>query len=109
MELVKSLFFFFIAGLCEIGGGYLVWLSIKEEKPIWYGILGGIILIAYGIVATFQTANFARTYATYGGVFIVMSLLWAYFFDGFKPDKFDIIGAVVALIGVCIICYAPRN
>jgi small multidrug resistance family-3 protein len=75
MEVVKSLFFFFIAGLCEIGGGYLVWLSIKEEKPIWYGILGGIILIAYGVVATFQTANFARTYATYGGVFIVMSLL----------------------------------
>lgn len=109
MEFVKSLFFFFIAGLCEIGGGYLVWLSIKEEKPIWYGILGGIILIAYGIIATFQTANFARTYATYGGIFIVMSLLWAYFFDGFKPDKFDIIGAVVALIGVCIICYAPRS
>ena len=74
MEVVKSLFFFFIAGLCEIGGGYLVWLSIKEEKPLWYGILGGIILIAYGIVATFQTANFARTYATYGGVFIVITL-----------------------------------
>jgi small multidrug resistance family-3 protein len=109
MEVVKSLFFFFIAGLCEIGGGYLVWLSIKEEKPLWYGILGGIILIAYGIVATFQTANFARTYATYGGVFIVMLLLWAYCFDGFKPDKFDVIGAVVALIGVCIICYTPRN
>jgi len=64
MEIVKSLLFFFIAGLCEIGGGYLIWLSIKEEKPIWYGIIGGIILIAYGIVATFQTANFARTYAT---------------------------------------------
>lgn len=109
MEIVKSLFFFFIAGLCEIGGGYLVWLSIKEEKPIWYGILGGIILIAYGVVATLQTANFARTYATYGGVFIVMSLLWAYFFDGFKPDKFDVIGATVALAGVCIICYAPRG
>lgn len=109
MEVIKSLLLFFIAGLCEIGGGYLIWLSIKEEKPIWYGIVGGIILIAYGIVATFQTANFARTYATYGGVFIVMSLLWAYYFDGFVPDKYDIIGAVVALVGVCIICYAPRG
>lgn len=109
MEIVKSLLFFFIAGLCEIGGGYLIWLSIKEEKPIWYGIIGGIILIAYGIVATFQTANFARTYATYGGVFIVMSLLWAYCFEGFTPDKYDIIGVVIALVGVCIICYAPRG
>ena len=109
MAIVKSLFIFFLAGLCEIGGGYLVWLSIKEQKPLWYGILGGIILIGYGIVATFQTANFARTYATYGGIFIVMSLLWAYCFDGFKPDKFDIIGAAVALLGVCIICYTPRS
>lgn len=109
MAVVKSLFIFFLAGLCEIGGGYLVWLSVKEEKPVWYGILGGIILVGYGIVATFQTANFARTYATYGGIFIVMSLLWAYFFDGFIPDKYDIIGTVVALIGVCIICYAPRT
>lgn len=82
---------------------------ILEITGVKESIVGGIILIGYGIVAKFQTANFARTYATYGGIFIVMSLLWAYCFDGFKPDKFDIIGATVALIGVMIICYAPRN
>jgi small multidrug resistance family-3 protein len=71
MAILKSLFIFFIAGICEIGGGYLIWLSIKEEKPIRYGILGGVILIGYGIVATFQIANFARTCATYGGVCII--------------------------------------
>ena len=62
----------------------------------------------YGVVATFQTQNFARVYATYGGVFIVLSLLWAYKMDNYVPDRFDIIGASVALIGVCIIYYAPR-
>lgn len=108
MEIIRSLAIFFLAGLCEIGGGYLVWLWLKEGKPLWYGILGALILVAYGVVATWQTANFGRTYATYGGVFIVMALIWAWKVDGFKPDRYDIIGAAVALIGVCIIIYAPR-
>ena len=109
MAILKSVLIFLLAGLCEIGGGYLVWLWLRDGKPLWYGLLGAGILIAYGIVATWQTANFARTYATYGGFFIVMSLLWAYKFDNFKPDKFDIIGAAIALVGVCIIFYAPRH
>src|SRR3989339_2062845 len=109
MEIIKSLSIFILAGLCEIGGGYLIWLWLKEGKPLWYGIIGAIILIAYGIVATWQTANFGREYATYGGVFIVLALLWAWKVDGFKPDKWDIIGATIALIGACIIIYMPRN
>lgn len=109
MDVIRSLSIFILAGLCEIGGGYLIWLWLKESKPLYLGIIGAVILIAYGIVATWQTANFGRVYATYGGVFIVMALLWAWKIDGFKPDKFDIIGATVALIGVCIIIYAPRG
>jgi len=108
MVILKSVLIFILAGFCEIGGGYLVWQFLKEDKPLWYGILGGIILVFYGIVATLQTESFARVYATYGGFFIVMSLLWAVKFDHFSPDKFDIIGAIIALIGVCIIYYAPR-
>jgi len=109
MEVLKSISIFILAGFCEIGGGYLVWLWLKEDKPIWVGVLGGLILALYGVVATLQTSNFARVYATYGGVFIVMSLLWAYKFDHYSPDKYDIIGALVALLGVAIIYYAPRQ
>lgn len=109
MEVVKSLFLFVLAGICEIGGGYLVWLWLKEEKPLWMGILGGVILFLYGVVATWQVANFGRVYAAYGGVFIVLSVLWAWKVDNFKPDRYDLIGALVALIGVCIIFYAPRT
>lgn len=109
MPIVKSIFIFILAALCEIGGGYLVWLWLKENKPVWYGILGGFILAFYGVVATWQALNFGRVYATYGGVFIMMSLLWAYKVDNFSPDKYDVIGAVVALIGVGIIYYAPRS
>jgi small multidrug resistance family-3 protein len=109
MEIVKSAFIFILAGLCEIGGGYLIWLWLKSGKPLWYGLIGGLILALYGVVATLQESNFARVYATYGGVFIVMSLIWANRVDDYQPDKYDIIGASIALLGVCIIYYAPRS
>jgi small multidrug resistance family-3 protein len=109
MAIVKSILIFILAGFCEIGGGYLVWLWLKEGKPVWYGLLGGLILIAYGIVATLQPANFGRVYATYGGVFIIMSLLWGWKVDHFTPDRYDMIGAILALIGIFIMFYTPRN
>lgn len=109
MPILKSLSVFILAGLCEIGGGYLVWLWLKEDKPWWYGLAGGLILASYGVVATWQPAGFARVYATYGGIFIVMSILWAMKFERFSPDRYDILGALVALLGVCIIYYAPRS
>jgi len=108
MNILQSIGIFVLAGLCEIGGGYLIWLWLKEDKPLWYGLIGGLILALYGIVATLQTSNFARVYATYGGFFVIMSLIWAYYFDHFIPDKYDIIGALIVLIGVGIIYYTPR-
>lgn len=71
---IKSLILFLLAGLCEIGGGYLVWLWLKEGKPLWYSIIGTAVLVLYGVVVTLHPANFARTYAIYGGIFIVLSL-----------------------------------
>lgn len=109
MVILKSLLIFILAGLCEIGGGYLIWLWLKEDKAWWYGLIGGVILALYGIIATLQTSGFGRVYATYGGIFIVLSILWTMKFDNFIPDKYDIIGALIALLGVCIICYAPRS
>jgi small multidrug resistance family-3 protein len=107
--MLKTILFFILAGLCEIGGGYLVWLWLKEEKPLWYGILGTIILGLYGYVMTFQPSSFGKAYAVYGGIFIVMALLWAWKIDHFKPDKYDIIGAIITLIGVGVILFFPRK
>ncbi len=109
MAVIKSLLLFLLAGVFEIGGGYLVWQWIKNDRPVWYGLLGIIMLALYGIVATLQTATFGRVYAAYGGIFIVMALIWACKIDGFKPDRYDIFGAFIALLGVCIIIYMPRN
>lgn len=107
--IANSMAVFTLAGLCEIGGGYLVWLWLKEGRPLWYGIVGGFVLALYGMVATLQPAPFGRVYATYGGVFIVMSLLWGWGVDQRVPDVYDLVGATVALIGVAIIFYAPRT
>ncbi|CAH0335037.1 hypothetical protein FVB9288_00657 [Flavobacterium sp. CECT 9288] len=107
--IIKTIVFFVLAGLCEIGGGYLVWIWLKEGKPIWYGILGAIILALYGYVMTLQSATFGKAYVVYGGIFIVMALLWAWKVDNFKPDKFDIIGAIIISIGIAIMLFMPRK
>ncbi|KZL90581.1 YnfA family protein [Clostridium magnum] len=111
MEILKSIFYFVLAGVFEIGGGYLVWLWIRDGKSIWYGLAGAISLIIYGIVPTLQppSASFGRVYAAYGGIFIVLSILWGWKIDNIIPDKFDLIGGIVALIGVLIIMYYPRG
>lgn len=109
MYIAKSNFYFILAGLCEIGGGYLIWQWLREGKSISFAILGSIALVLYGVIPTFQAAPFGRVYAAYGGVFILMAMLWGWLIDKVKPDKFDIIGCLIALVGVFVIMYYPRN
>lgn len=108
-RVLVTLFFFFLAGLCEIGGGYLVWLWLRESMSWIFGVLGGFVLFLYGIVPTFQPSHFHRIYAAYGGVFIVMSIFWGWLFEGIPPDRYDILGTVIAVAGVAIIFYMPRK
>jgi len=70
---VRSVILFLIAGICEIGGGSLVWKLLRDHKPGWWGLLGGLFLILYGVILTIQTSHFGRIYAVYGGFFIVLS------------------------------------
>ena len=108
-KIAITLLFFFIAGLCEIGGGYLVWLWLRDGMSWMMGAVGGFVLFLYGIVPTFQPSHFHRIYAAYGGIFITMAVLWGWLFEGIAPDTFDIIGATIALVGVAIIFYVPRK
>ena len=108
-SVARSLILFMIAGVCEIGGGWLMWKWLKDEKPGWWGLLGGLILVLYGVIPTFQTSHFGRIYAVYGGFFIVLSLLWGWGFDGDRPDRADVVGAAIALAGVVVMMYWPRR
>ena len=109
MNIPISVGLFLLAGLCEIAGGYLVWQWIREGRPIGVGILGSCILVLYGIIPTFQSAHFGRVYAAYGGMFIILSLLWGWALDGNRPDRFDVMGGLMCLVGVFIIMYVPRT
>jgi small multidrug resistance family-3 protein len=111
METIRSIGLFVLAGVCEIGGGYLVWQWLREGRSFIVGLIGGAVLVLYGIIPTLQPAtfNFGRVYAAYGGVFIVLSLLWGWRIDGKAPDTFDVIGAIICLVGVTVIMYWPRS
>jgi len=106
--IVTTLAVFFLAALLEIGGGYLVWEWLREHKGKIFGLIGGLVLFMYGIIPTLQPAEFGRVYATYGGIFVVSSVLWGYWVDKKKPDRFEVIGSVIVLIGVAVIFYFPR-
>ncbi len=104
----KSILLFLLAGLCEIGGGYLVWQWWRNGATWLVGMVGAIVLILYGIVPTYQPAHFGRVYAAYGGWFVVLSILWGWALERISPDRYDLIGGLICLIGVGVIMYGPR-
>ena len=110
MDTLRSIALFVAAAIAEIGGAWLVWQGVREHKGwIWIGA-GVIALGIYGFVATLQPdANFGRILAAYGGVFVAGSLAWGMALDGFTPDRYDITGALICLIGVAVIMYPPRT
>jgi small multidrug resistance family-3 protein len=107
--IVRSLSLFVLAGLCEIGGGYLVWLWLREGKGGLIGVMGSVVLVLYGIIPTFQPAHFGRVYAAYGGIFVVLSITSGWLIAQEAPDAFDLLGGTICLIGVFVIMYWPRT
>ena len=104
----QSIVLFVIAGLMEIGGGYLVWLWLRESRGWLLGAMGGLLLFLYAVVPTLQPAHFGRVYAAYGGVFVVLSILWGWWIDGMRPDRPEIFGVLLCVVGVAVIMYWPR-
>jgi small multidrug resistance family-3 protein len=109
MTVARSILLFVLAAVAEIGGAWLVWQGVREQRGLlWIGA-GVVALGLYGFVATLQPdANFGRILAAYGGVFVAGSLLWGVVVDGFRPDRYDVVGALICLVGVAVIMYAPR-
>ncbi|WP_371401968.1 YnfA family protein [Kribbella sp. NBC_00662] len=110
MTVLKSILLFALAAVAEIGGAWLIWQGWREHRGLLW-IAGGIVALgAYGFVATFQPdPNFGRILAAYGGIFVAGSLTWGILADHFKPDRYDLLGAAVCLLGVVVIMYGPRN
>jgi small multidrug resistance family-3 protein len=108
--IARSIALFLLAAVAEIGGAWLIWQGWRESRGVLW-IAGGIIALgAYGFVATFQPdAHFGRILAAYGGIFVAGSLAWGMVVDGYRPDRWDVIGAAICLVGVAVIMYVPRH
>ncbi|MBO8184187.1 YnfA family protein [Streptomyces spirodelae] len=110
MLVARSLALFAVAALFEIGGAWLVWQGLREQRGLLWTGAGVVALGLYGVVATWQTDdNFGRILAAYGGIFVAGSILWGVIADGYRPDRFDIVGALICLAGMAVIMYAPRG
>jgi len=110
MTVLRSIGLFVLAALAEIGGAWLVWQGVREHRGLVFAGAGVLALGAYGFVATLQPdPHFGRILAAYGGVFVAGSLVWGMLADGFRPDRYDLAGAVLCLAGVAVIMYAPRG
>lgn len=109
MSVLRTVALFVVAAIAEIGGAWLIWQGVREHRGVaWIGA-GIVALAGYGFVATLQDdANFGRILAAYGGIFVAGSLAWGIIMDGFKPDRFDYLGAAICLVGVAVIMFAPR-
>lgn len=108
MTTARILLLFVLAAAAEIGGAWLIWQSVRENRPWWFALLGVMALGAYGFLAALQPdANFGRVLAAYGGIFIAGSLAWGIVVDGFEPTFWDYLGSTIALVGAGIIIVAP--
>ena len=108
IDILTSIGIFIFAALLEISGGYLIWRWLKNHQGKIIGLIGGLILFSYSVVMTLQPENFGKVYAAYGGIFVIFSLLWGYWIDKKKPDRFEIFCSIVVLIGISIMFYFPR-
>ncbi|MBK7353672.1 MAG: YnfA family protein [Nitrosomonas sp.] len=109
MNEIKTIIIFFVTAVAEIVGCYLPYLWLKEGKSIWLLIPAALSLALFAWLLSLHPTAAGRVYAAYGGVYISVAILWLWAIDGIKPTLWDLIGASVALIGMAIIMFAPRN
>lgn len=108
-EIVKTVGFFVLAAICEMAGAYMIWQWQRNNQPVWIALLGLAALFAYSFIQTLQAFGFGRTFAAYGGIFILTALIWGWLVDHQVPDRWDWIGAAICLVGVTVILAAPRT
>jgi len=106
---LKTIALFLITAVAEIVGCYLPYLWLRQDKSIWLLIPAAVSLALFAWLLTLHPTAAGRVYAAYGGVYIGVAVLWLWVVEGIKPTTWDIVGVLVALVGMAIIMFAPRN
>ena len=107
---MPALAFFLFAALGEISGCYAFWAWVRLEKSILWVVPGILALISFALSLTqVNASNAGRVYAAYGGIYILASLVWLWLIEGVKPDKWDLLGVTISLIGTAVILLSPHR
>jgi small multidrug resistance family-3 protein len=109
MLMPRTVGLFVLTAIAEILGCYLPYLWLRRGQPAWLLLPATLSLTAFAWLLTLHPFAAGRTYAAYGGVYVAVALLWLWLVEGVSPDKWDLIGATVALVGMAIIAFAPRG
>lgn len=109
MPEIKTVLLFVITAFAEIVGCYLPYLWLREGKSIWLLFPAALSLAMFAWLLSIHPTAAGRVYAAYGGVYVAMAILWLWAVDGVRPTTWDILGSCVALVGMAIIVFAPRN
>ena len=100
---------FVAAAAAEIAGCFAFWMWLRLGHSILWLIPGSACLLLFAYLLTFaETDSAGRAYAVYGGIYIVMSLGWLWAVEGVRPDRWDMIGSAICVIGALVILYGPR-
>ncbi|MDY6948849.1 MAG: YnfA family protein [Pseudomonadota bacterium] len=106
---LRTVVLFIVTALAEIVGCYLPWLWLRGGKSAWLLLPAAVSLALFAWLLTLHPTAAGRTYAAYGGVYICVALLWLWAVDGIRPTAWDLLGSVLALVGMAIIMFAPRQ
>lgn len=105
----RAVALFFATAVAEIVGCYLPYLWLRKDGTPWLLAPAAAALAVFAWLLTLHPTGAARTYAAYGGVYIMVAVLWLWFVEGQRPSRWDLVGAGVCLIGMAIIVLAPRE
>ncbi|WP_110687910.1 YnfA family protein [Salinicola aestuarinus] len=105
--MIKTLALFLATAVAEILGCYLPYLWLKQGKSAWLLVPAAASLALFVWLLTLHPSPAGRVYAAYGGVYVVVAIVWLWVFDGVTPSIWDLVGASVALTGMAVIVLAP--
>jgi small multidrug resistance family-3 protein len=108
LDLLRVTGLFFVTAIAEIVGCYLPWLVLTQGRPTWWLLPAAVSLAVFAWLLTLHPSAAGRTYAAYGGVYVVVALLWLWRVDGVVPTRWDIVGGAICLVGMAIIAMQPR-
>jgi small multidrug resistance family-3 protein len=109
MPVIKTVALFIATALAEIVGCYLPYLWLRKERSVWLLAPAAVSLALFAWLLTLHPQAAGRTYASYGGVYVAASLAWLWLVDGQRPDRWDLLGGTVAIVGMAIIAFSPRT